>query len=111
MATLVLLSVEFLSLSLFTNEIFARTAQPISPLLKTASHDDASAAKIDFPVTTAARFVLEMYAELTPRSEGFLTAKVNAGVAPRSVIVVRYFFTMIFAPKVSRYIAKSVLNI
>jgi hypothetical protein len=111
LAALVLLSLEFLSPSLFTNRIFARTAQPIPPLLKAASHDDGSAAKIDFPATTAARFVLEMYGELTPRSGVFLTAKENAGVSPRSVIVVPHFFTMIFAPKVSRHISKSVLNI
>jgi len=111
LAALVLLSVEFLSLSLFANGIFARTAQPISPLLRTAPHDDASAAQIDFPATTAVRFVLEMYGELTPRSGDFLTAKENAGVSPRNVIVVPYLFTMIFAPKVSRYISKSVLNI
>ena len=111
MAALVLLSVEFLSLSLFTNEIFAWTAQPISPLLKTASHDDASAAKMDFAVTTAARFVLEMYGEPTPRSRVFLTAKENAKVSLRSFVVVRLFSRIILALKVSRYIAKSVLNI
>ena len=111
LAALVLLSLEFLSLGLFTNGIFSRTAEPIPPLQKAASHGDANAAKLDVPATTAAVFVLETYGELTPRSGGFLTVKETAGVSPRSVIVVPHCFRMIFAPKVSRYIAKSVLNI
>jgi len=111
LAALVLSSVEFLSLSFFTNEIFARTAQPISPGLNTGAHGDAGAAKIDLPVTTAVGFVTAMYGELTPRSTGFLSANENAGIVPRNVVVVRYFFTTIFAPKVSRYIANSVLII
>jgi hypothetical protein len=111
LAALVLLSLEFLSPSLFTNGVFSRTAPAIPALLKAASHDHASAAKIDFPATKAAHFVLEMDGELTPRSGGFLTAKETAGVSPRIVIVVRHFSTMIFAPNVSRCISKSVLNI
>ena len=110
LAALALLSLESLSLSLFTNGVFSRTARPI-PLLNTASHDDARAGKIDFPATTAVHFDLQISGELMPRPAGFLTAKETAGVSPRSVIVVRHFPTMIFAPKVPRYISKSVLNI
>ena len=111
LAALILSSVEILSLSFVTNEIFAGTAQPILSFLNTASHRDAGAARIDFPATTVTRFVLAIYGEVTPRSEGFFTAKENPSVMPPSVAVMRYFFTMNFAPKVSRYIANSVLNI
>ena len=111
LAALVLLSLESLSLSLFTKGVLSRTARPIPPLLNAAPHDDASAGEIDFPATTAAHFDLQISGELTPRSGGFLTAKETAGVLPRRVIVVPHFSTMIFTPKVSRYISKSVLNI
>ena len=111
LAALVLLSLEFLAPSFFTNRVFYRSAQPIPAQLQAASRDDAGAARIDIPATTAAQFALEMYGELTPRSAGFFTAKENPGVPPRRVIVVRQLFTMIFAPKVSRHISKSVLNI
>jgi hypothetical protein len=109
LAALALLSLESLSLSLFTKGVFSQTARPFAPLLNTASHDHAGAGKIDFPATTAAHFDLQIFGELMPRPAGFLTAKEN--VSPRSVIVVRHFPTMIFAPKVPRYISKSVLNI
>jgi hypothetical protein len=111
LVALALFSLEPLSLSVFTKEVFSRTARPIPPLLNSASHDDSTAGKIDFPATTAVHFDLQISGELMPRSGGFLTAKENAGVSPRSVIVVRHFSTMIFAPKVPRYIFKSVLNI
>jgi hypothetical protein len=111
LAALALLSLESLSLTLFNKEVFSRTARPIPPLLNTASHDDARAGKIDFPATTAAHFDLQISGELMLRPAGFLIAKEAAGVSPRSVIVVRHFSTMIFAPKVPHYISKSVLNI
>jgi hypothetical protein len=113
LAALVLLSLAFLSPSLFTSGAIDRSAQPIPAVLKATSHDNAGAAKakINIPATTAAQFILEMYGELPPRSEGFLTTSENAGVARPSVIVVPHVFLGILAPKVSRYISKSVLNI
>jgi hypothetical protein len=111
LAALVLLSLEFLSPSPFTNRVFYRSAQPIPVKLTPISHNVAGAAKIDIPATTAADLVLEMYGELTPRSGSVLVSNENAGVARRSVIVVPHVFIVILAPKVSRYISKSVLNI
>jgi len=111
LAALVSSSLGFLSPSFFTNGAIDRSAQPVTALPKAASHDVAGAAEIDIPATPAAHFILEMYGEVPPRSEGFLTTSENAGVPPRSVIVVPHLFTVIFAPKVSRYISKSVLNI
>jgi hypothetical protein len=113
LAVLGLLSLEFFSPSLFTNGVFYRSAQPIPAALKATSHDNAGAAKakLNIPATTAADLVLETFGELTPRSEIVLIANENAGVATRSVIVVPHVFRVIFAPKVSRYISKSVLNI
>jgi hypothetical protein len=111
LVALVLLSLEFLSPSLFTNGVFYRSAQPIPVPLKPVSHDDANAAKIGIPATTAADLVLEIYGELTPRSESVLASNENTGVARPSDFVVPHVITVIFAPKVSRYISKSVLNI
>jgi hypothetical protein len=71
---------------------------------------DGKAVELDSPAETEDRFV-ERYGERTPRSGYFLTAKKNAGVSPRSFVVVPLFFSINLAPKVSRYIFKSVLNI
>lgn len=113
LAALVLLSLEFLSPSPFTNRVYYRSAQPISVKLTPISHNVAGAAKakINIPAITAADLVLEIYGELTPRSESALASNEKAGIAARSVIVVPHVFRVIFAPKVSRYISKSVLNI
>ena len=98
----VLLSLEFLSLGFFINGTFSWSNQHPPPSLK--------AAKFDSPAKTEGRSV-EKYSELTPRSGDFLTAKKNAGVSHRSFIVVPLFFRINLAPKVSRYIFNSVLNI
>ncbi|MGH7795356.1 MAG: hypothetical protein ACREQ2_10730 [Candidatus Binatia bacterium] len=112
MALLVLLSLQVLSQDLFSGGNFSPTDPPITPRLKAASHTLARAAKLDFPATPAGRFVLEMYGELTPRSGDFLSAKEPAGVSLRSFIVVPPSVRMIIlAPKVSRHLSKSVLNI
>jgi hypothetical protein len=106
----VLLSFEFLSLGVFINGTFSWRNQHPPPSLKAASHMDDKAVKLDSPAKTEGRFV-ERYGELTPRSGEFSTAKKNAGVSHRSFIVVPVFFRINLAPKVSRYIFKSVLNI
>lgn len=107
---LVLLSLEFLSLGFFINGTFSWSNQHPPPSLKAASHMDGKAVKLDSPARTESRLV-ERYGELTPRSGEFLTAKKNVGVSHRSFIVVPVFFRINLAPKVSRYIFKSVLNI
>jgi hypothetical protein len=106
----VLLSLEFLSLGVFINGNFSWSNQHPPPSLKAASHMDGKAAKLYSPAKTEGGFV-ERSGELTPRSDEFLTAKKNAGVSHRSFIVVLHFFRINLAPKVSRYIFKSVLNI
>jgi hypothetical protein len=111
LAALILSSVDLLSLSFFTNDIFARTPPPFLPRLKTTARGGAHAAKMDLSALIATRAILAMDGELTPRSLGFFTVIENRGVTPRSLVVVRYFLTMIFAPKVSRYVANSALNI
>lgn len=106
-----LFSLEFLSLGFFTNGIFSWTARHVPPLLKAASHTHDSAVKVNSPAKTDSRLVFERYAEPTPDAGGFVTAKQSAGAYLRSVIVVPLFVRIILAPKVSRYISKSVLNI
>lgn len=109
LALSVLFSLEFLSLSLFTNGTFSWTNQYVTPLLKAAAHTDARAVRLDSPAKTDGRFVLERYSESTPRSGSFLTAKENTEVFLQSFIVVPLSFRFILAPKVSRYLSKSVL--
>jgi hypothetical protein len=106
----VLLSLEFLSLRVLINGTFSWSNERPPPPLKAASYMDGQAVKFDSPAKTEVRSV-EKYGELTPRSGDFLTAKKNAGVSHRSFIVVPLFFRINLAPKVSRYIFKSVLNI
>jgi hypothetical protein len=107
----VFFSLEFLFLGLFPNGTFSWTNQYVPPLLKAAAHTDARAVRLDSPAKTDGGFVLERYGELTPRSGGFLGAKETAEVFLQSFIVVPLSFRFILAPKVSRYIFKSVLNI
>ena len=111
LASLVLLGLQFLSHGLFANGTFSRATQPMPPVLESASHANAGAAKLDSPARTAGTFLLDSYGELAPRPAGFLSAKENAEISPRSSIAIGPFIGMTLAPKVSRYISKSVLNI
>jgi hypothetical protein len=105
----VLVSLEFLSLGLFTNGTFSWTRQYVPPLLKEALHTDASAVKLDSPATTKGGFILESSGVVTPGSGGFLAANETAEVFLQSFIVVPLSVRFILAPKVSRYLSKSVL--
>jgi len=107
----VLLGLEFLSLGLFTHGTFSWANQHVPPLLKAASQTDATAVILDSSEKTDYGFVSNEHGELTPRSGIFLTAKENRNISLRSFVVVRLFSRIILAPKVSRYISKSVLNI
>ena len=111
LASLVLLSLQFLSHGLFANGAFSRATQAMPPVLKSVTHANAGRAKSAFPAGTAGRSLLDTSGERTPRPAGFLKAKENAGILPRSFIAVGSFLAMTLAPKVSRYISKSVLNI
>ncbi len=108
LALSVLFSLEFLFLGLFTNGT-SWTNQYVPPLLKMALYADASAVKLDSPAKTDGGFVLERYGELTPRLGDCLAVKETAEVFLQSFIVVPLSFRIILAPKVSRYLSKSVL--
>jgi len=110
-AASVLFSAEFLCLPFLTYGIFSSTVQRMPSILPAASHSNASAVKLDAPAKTDRPFVLEMSDQLTPRSGGFLSARANAQFPFRRSIAVAHRFRTTLAPKVSRYIAKSVLNI
>jgi hypothetical protein len=109
LALSVLFSLEFLFLGLFPNGTFASTNQYVPPPLKAALHTEAGAVKLDSAAKTDVGFVLERYGEPIPSSGVFLTAKENVGISHRSFVVSPLFFKIILAPKVSRYISKSVL--
>ena len=109
LALSVLFSLEFLFLGLFPNGTFSWIKQYVPPLLKAASHTDASAGKLASAAKTDGGFIHESSGEPIPSSGVFLTAKEPAGVFLQSFIVVPLFFRIILAPKVSRYLSKSVL--
>ena len=102
----VLLSFEFLSLGFFTSGTFSWSTY-FPPLVEAASHTHARAVNLDSPAKTDNLFALKRYSEQTSRTGVFLTARENAGVSLRRSRV----FVRLLAPKVSRYISKSVLNI
>jgi hypothetical protein len=105
----VLFGLEFLSLSFFTNGTFSWGTPCVPCVLKATSHAHARAAKLDSPAKADGGFVLESFVEPIPSSGVFLTAKENVGIPRRSFVVSPLFFKIILAPKVSRYISKSVL--
>jgi hypothetical protein len=107
----VLFSGDFLCRPFLTYGTFSWTIQHIPPLLKAGSDVDAQLLKLDSPAKTDHRFALEMSDPLTSRSGDVLTAKANAEFPFTRSIAVPHRFRVILAPKVSRYIVKSVLNI
>lgn len=109
-ALAVLLSLEFLSVGLCTNG-FSWANRSIPPLLQVPPYIDAGLVKLDSPAKTDGSFGLESQAEPTPRSGVFLTAEENPGNSVQSFLVSPSFFRIILAPKVPRYISKSVLNL
>jgi hypothetical protein len=109
LALSVLFSLGFLSLGLFTNRTLSWASQYVPPLLNAASHIDARTVKLDSPSKADGRFVLENYGESTPPSGALLAAKETVGISRRRFVVSPLFLRTILAPKVSRYIFKSVL--
>ena len=108
-APAVAFSVEFLFLSLFANATLSWTAHHALSLLRATSH--TSPVKLNSLAKLDGRFVLKQYDKLTPRSGTFLTARETTQFHLRRYAVVPFRVKIILAPKVSRYIAKSVLNI
>jgi hypothetical protein len=110
-ASSVLFSLEVLALGLFINGAFSWSARYLPPLPTAAPQIDVRSALFGSPTKSDGAFVLERYGEPTPRSGDFVTARQYAEVSLRSVSVAPLFVGIILAPKVSRYISKSVLNI
>jgi hypothetical protein len=106
-----LFSLEFLSLGLLTNGTFSWIHQYVPPLLKEAPHADARAVSLDSPANTQGNLIRQSYGEPAPQPGVFLSAKEHIGASLRSSVVNPLFLRIIFAPKVSRYISKSVLNL
>jgi hypothetical protein len=107
----IFLALPLLAPGFFTHGTFSRSTHYFRPLLKAASHSDARAAAFDSRANTDSRFDVEEYGEPAPRSDDFLSAKENTQARFRSFILVRSLSRILLAPKVSRYISKSVLNI
>ena len=107
----VLFSLEFLSLGFLANGIFPWSTQQVLPLLKAAAHADAGAVTLDSLAKPDGCLVFESSCKPTFPSGVFLTAKETVGISLRNFVVSPLFFGYILAPKVSRYISKSVLNL
>jgi hypothetical protein len=106
-ALAVLFSIEVLSLGVLISGTFGWSNQH----LPAAAQTDAGAIKLTSAAKTAGGFVFGRYGEPTPPSGIFLTAKETPGISVRSLVVSPLFFRIISAPKVSRYISKSVFNL
>jgi hypothetical protein len=109
LALSVLFSLGFLSLGLFTNRTLSWTSQHVPLLLNAASYIDARTVKLDSPSKSDGRFVLDSYGESRPPSGVFLAAQETVGIFRRRFVVRPLFLRTLLAPKVSRYIFKSVL--
>jgi hypothetical protein len=107
----VLLSLEFLSLGLVTNDTISWSPQHFTPLLQAAAHAPARLVGLDCSAKTDESLVFDGDEESKPRSEMFSTTIEPAQVFLRRVIAAPLFSRTIFTPKVSRYISKSVLNL
>jgi len=108
-ALAVLFTLEFLSLGLCTNGSFSFSNQYIL----VATQTDATTVKLASPAKakTDDVFVSGSNGEPTSRSGAFLTAKESLEISARSFVASPLFCRIILAPKVSRYISKSVLNL
>src|SRR5262245_42509264 len=106
-AAAVLFSLELLSLGLFNNGTFFWRNQYVLATTQT----DVTTVKLGSPARTDDDFVFRSYGEPTPGSGIFLTAKGSLGIAVQSFVASPLFCRIILAPKVSRYISKSVLNL
>jgi len=109
----VLFSLGLLSLGFFTPGTFSWTTEHVlvPRLLNATSRTDASVAQSYSQAKAGGRIDLTADDEPTPCSGKFLTARVIWQVSVISFVIVPLRFRIIFAPKVSRYISKSVLNI
>ena len=106
-ALAVLFTLEFLSLGLCTNGSFSWSNRYILAATQTY----ATTVKLGSPAKTDDGFVFGSYGESTPSSGIFLTAKESLEISARSFFARPFFYRIILAPKVSRYISKSVLNL
>jgi len=107
----VLFGLNFLFLSLVTNDTFLWIPQHVPPLLKAASHVPARVVGLDCSGKTDESFVFDSDDDPKPRSESFSTTIDPAQVFLRGVVVAPLFLRNILTPKVSRYISKSVFNL
>jgi hypothetical protein len=101
-ALAVLLSLEFVSLSLLTAGTFSWTNRATPATVDS----DAGVVKLGSPVKTDDGVVLESYG-----GQKFFIVPENSGIFIRRLVVGPLFFWITLAPKVSRYISISVLNL
>jgi hypothetical protein len=106
-----LFSLEFLSLGLLANGLFSWAAGHVPPLLNAAARINARAVTSDSRVKIDRVFVLEQYGESPAQPAGFITLRGNGEPSRRRAIAALRFAKIVLAPKISRYISKSVLNI
>ena len=102
-----LFALELVSVGFCTNGTFSWATHYVPR--KATSYAHGRAAKLDSPARADGAFVLESSGEPIPSSGVFLTTKENVGISYRSFVVSPLFFQITLAPKVSRYISKSVL--
>ncbi len=107
----VLLSLEVLSLAVLLGTGFACCDQVGPALLTAVPSVNTSAVRLDLPVKNADSFIFEKDGETTPDSGCLLAGTKPAQVFFRSHAASPACFKVVFTPKVSRCISKSVLNL
>jgi hypothetical protein len=107
----VLFCLEFIPSAFFADGILAARTLHVSPLLTSAPKSDAAPFELGSPAEADGRFGFERYGEPTRRAGDFLTERNRPRLIQRSLPVVPRLFRITLAPKVSRCIRHSVLNI
>ena len=107
----VLLSLEFLSLTVSINQSLARSNHYVPALLIVVPSIDARAVRLNSPVKKTGKFAFDKDGEATPDSECSLGTTKPAQMFFRSRAAAPACFKVVVTPKVSRCISKSVLNL
>ncbi len=112
LATLCLcLVLEFLFVGLLTHGVFAGRSRYVPYRPSVASPADGKKVNLKSPLKNDARFVFEDSDDLARYSGSFLAARDNTETCFRNCRVALTPRTITLAPKVSRYIFESVLNL
>ncbi len=105
------LGLQFLFGALFAHGVFAGRSRYVPSGPGVASPTDAKKVDLSSPRNNDAEFVFGTCGELTRQSAGFLSARDTAEIYFQNCCAALMPYTVTLAPKASRCIIKSVLNL